>query len=100
MEELKIRPGVILTEICGEHVLVAAKEAREVCPYVSMISESGAFIWRQISRGAKSSDLLPLVLEEYEIEDPEQAKTMMNGFIRQMLESGYLLKEGEKNEEE
>ena len=35
-------------------------------------------------------------LEEYEIDDPAKARAAIQGFLRQMLDAGYLLREGQR----
>ena len=52
MERYETRPGVVLTNICGEYMLLAAKAAREYCPYMTQLNESSAFLWRLLESGA------------------------------------------------
>ncbi len=93
------RPGVVLTSICGEYVLVAAKAVRDHVSRFAQLNESSAFLWRLLESGADEEALEKAVMEEYEIEDPVQARSAIQTFIEQMLQIGYLLKEGENNEE-
>ncbi|MBR5095263.1 MAG: PqqD family protein [Oscillospiraceae bacterium] len=93
MPRYRTRTGVVLTSICGEHLLVAAKGVRDQVPYITQISESAAFLWERLEHGADTDELLSAVLEEYEIEDPAQARAAIEGSIGQMRESGYLLPE-------
>ena len=51
MTVYKGRPGVVLTEIAGEYVLVAAKALKGECPYVMQLNETSAFLWRQLGSG-------------------------------------------------
>ena len=99
MMKYETRPGVVLTSICGEYLLVGTKEAREHCPYFSQISESAAFLWKQLQSGADLESLERAVLQEYEIEDPAQARELIREFVEQMWERGYLLRKGDDNEE-
>ncbi len=95
MERYRTRTGVVLTSICGEYLLVAAKDAREHCPYCSQISESSAFLWRKLVSGAGEEELLRAVCAEYEIDDPAAARQAIEAFLTQMVESGYLLRSEE-----
>ena len=99
MEHYRTRPGVILTSICGEYLLLAAKAAREHCPYMTQLNESSAFLWKQLERGGDLEDLRTAVLEEYELDDPAQAQEAIQDFMDQMMQLGYLLREGEEHEE-
>ncbi len=99
MERYRIRPGVVLTSVCGETFLVAAKAARKFCPYFSQLNESSAFLWRKLSDSMTAEDLTRVVLAEYEVEDPASLKDVINSFLSQMVELGYLLREGNEHEE-
>ena len=65
----RTRTGIVLTSVCGQHVLVAAKEARENCPYVTKINETAAFCWRLLENGSTCSQLADRLMEEYDAED-------------------------------
>ncbi|MBR6007289.1 MAG: PqqD family protein [Clostridia bacterium] len=96
----KTRPGVILTSICGEHILVAAKSVLDLCPFVTEINETSAFLWKALENGADIEQLMDAVQAEYEIDDPDTVRSAINSFIEQMLELNYLvaLEKGAQNE--
>ena len=96
MERYKTRPGVVLTEIAGEYILVAAKALTGTCPYVSHINESSAFLWQCMKDGASEEDLLSAVMEEYETDEPEETREAISDFLEQMKKTGYLLIEEEE----
>lgn len=102
MTEYKIRKGVILSEICGEYVLVAAKELLDICPYVSQINESSAFLWKQLERGKNLSQIVQAVENEYETGDDIDIQSAVESFIQQMLEMNYLIitESGKEDEKE
>ena len=52
MVKYRTRPGVVLTDICGENVLGAASALTDLCPYGSQINESSVFLGRLLERGA------------------------------------------------
>ena len=91
MTRYKTRPGVVLTSICGEHVLVAAAAIRDLCPYVTEINETSAFLWRQLISGADLDGLMAALDAEYDLPDPSAARHAVEDFLRQMLELNYLL---------
>ena len=93
MTSYKTRTGVVLTEIAGEYVLVAAKALLGECPYVTQINESSAFLWKQMESGASLDELVSAVAEEYELEDPAAAGEAIRGFIQQMADMNYLIVE-------
>lgn len=99
MSRYRTRTGVVLTSICGEFVLIAAKAIRDQVGSFAQLSESSAFLWRLFEPGASTSEAEKALMEEYEIEDPAIAGAAVKAFVQQMTENGFLLKEGENNEE-
>ena len=95
MINYKTRPGVVLTEVCGQYLLVSAKEAREYCPYVNQINETSAFIWKTLQHGAGIDTVKQAVMNEYEAEESE-LDGVLEMFIRELYEKGYLIQEGEE----
>lgn len=93
MTRYRTRPGIVLTAICGEYVLVAASAAQQYCPYVTELNETSAFLWRQLSSGADLDGLMIALDEEYELDDPAMARQAVEAFLQQMLELNYLLPE-------
>lgn len=100
MTRYKTRPGVVLTSICGEHVLVAAAALWELCPYVTQLNETSAFLWRQLTYGADLDGLMAALDEEYDLPDPAAARQAVEDFLRQMLELHYLLPEEQGGDHE
>lgn len=96
----KTRPGVVLTPICGEYLLVAARSLLGECPYVTQINETSAFLWQRMIPGATREELLQAVTEEYEVDDTAACEAAIDSFLKQMLETGCLLEEKEGMEHE
>ena len=84
MVRYQTRPGVLLCEVCGEYLLVAARAALNECPYVTQLNDSSAFIWRKMVSGATFEDLEKAVQEEYEIDNIDQAASAIRDFVYQM----------------
>lgn len=97
----KTRPGVVLTPICGEYLLISARSLLGMCPYFTQVNETSAFLWEKLIPGASREELLQAVMQEYEVDDPSAAGAAIDSFLNQMLEANYLLeeKEGTENEE-
>ena len=100
MTVYKTRRGVVLTEICGEYVLIAAKALLDRCPYLTQINESSAFLWKRMMNGATLEELVIAVEDEYEILDVDETKTAIDNIIKNMMEMNYLesMEADEKNE--
>ena len=93
MKRYKTRPGVTLTTVAGQFVLVAAKAAREFCPYTAQINETAAFCWRVLEDGADFETLYARLSEEYEIPDAENCRADLTELLQQLLAAGYLIEE-------
>ena len=94
MKQYKRRPGVVLLTIDGEHLLVATKEAREHCPYVTQINDAAADCWRLMEKSPNPSlpDLIKHFGKDSGDRDPAAFMQMMT-FINKMKKAGYLLEE-------
>ena len=90
MTVYKTRRGIVLTEICGEYVLISAKALRGICPYLTQINESSAFIWKRLADGATLKELVSAVEDEYETRGIDETKAVIEDLIRDMLEMNYL----------
>lgn len=96
MTEYRIRQGIVITEICGEYLLIAAKKARETCPYVNQVNESFAYLCKTLENWCTSEQLKQAILEVYDLSDQKAADTEIKGFLEKMQHYGYLLtREGE-----
>ncbi len=99
MERYKARSGIVLTAVCGEHLLVATKKRTDECPFMTALNDSGAFLWKQLLDGATEEELLAAVAQEYEVEDPASLRKLIQGFLKQMRDMHYLqTQEEEQNE--
>ena len=101
MKTYKARNGLVLTQVCGEHLLVAANALRELCPYVTVLNETSAFLWDRLKQGATLEELEAAVTEEYEVDDPASLRGFIESFLQQMQEMNYLIvdDQGEGHEE-
>ena len=90
MQRYKTKTGIILSEICGEYVLIAAKSLLKECPFVTVINESAAVMWKAMINGAGKTDLKKALKEEYEIEDEELLEQAIQEFVGQMIKLHYL----------
>lgn len=95
----KTRTGIVLTTICGQHVLVSAKEAGENCPYVTKINETAAFCWRLLENGSTCGQLADQLMEEYDAEDVSLVRVDVKKMLDHFLEEGYLVEMEGKDEE-
>jgi len=92
MKVFSRRPGVELLEICGEYLLVATKDARGACPYVTQINASAAAFWKLLDGTMSAGELAACAAQA----SGQEEKTMLLPvllFVGKMSKSGYLLEE-------
>ncbi|MDD3766559.1 MAG: PqqD family protein [Eubacteriales bacterium] len=77
---MKIKDGFILKEIAGESVVVPVGDNIADFSATIILSESGAFLWRALEKGANEEQLLKSILSEYNI-DAQTAKEDIKAFI-------------------
>ena len=81
----KARSGIILTEICGEYLLIADEQARKDGPAIVSINETAAFMWKQLVHGSALKDLLQAASDEYEIDDMNEAEKAIRTQLKEMI---------------
>ena len=79
----------IVREIVGETILVPADETAQDFNGMINLSESGAFIWEHIEEAENFSQLVDMILEEYDV-DRETAAGDASAFIMQLLQNGMI----------
>ncbi len=99
MERYKARPGLVLVTVCGESLLVATKALWNLCPFMTSLNESSAFLWTRLQEGATEEELLAAVAEEYEVEDPAALRKGIRDFLKKMQDIQVLQSQEEQNEE-
>ena len=90
MRNHSLRNGIVLTEICGVYLLIADQEARKHCPYIKEISETGAYIWKQMEQNKSPEEIISDIEEKYDVSDTTDLKTEINTFIQSLKEAGYI----------
>lgn len=89
MKKYKRRPGVVLLRICGEYLLVATKDARDLCPYVTQINNSAATYWDLFDDIYSINDYIGHVAQSLNKEKKEVMLQVLV-FVEKMEKSGYL----------
>ncbi len=84
------RKGILLCEIAGQNVLIAAYHLREEVPYITLLNDTGAFCWKLLETGSEESELCRLIEEEFEIEETDMVSKDVHSLIVQLLEQNYI----------
>ena len=92
MKVYRRRPGVELLTICGEYLLVATKEARESCPYVTQINQLAAEYWQLMEDACTTPELVGRIMKQTSKEMKDVLLPVL-AFTGKMSKAGYLLVE-------
>ena len=86
---MKIKDGFILREVAGSSIVVAVGDAVKEFNGVINLNETGAFLWKQIEKGADESALISALLDEYDV-DKETAEKDVKIFIEKLQQAKLL----------
>ena len=86
---MEIKKQVILRSVAGEHMLIPVGETVFEYNGIFMLTESGKFLWENISNGAEETDLINLLMQEYGI-DSDTATADVKEFIEMLRTFGIV----------
>ena len=86
---MKIKDGFILRQVADTYVVVAVGQAVKSFNGIINLNETGAFLWRELEKGADEQSLLKALLGEYEVQE-DIAKRDVQTFISKLTEAGLL----------
>lgn len=86
---MKIKKGFLLREVDGTAIVVAVGAAAREFNGMITLNSVGAFLWREIDKGATEESLVEALLSEYEVEKDVAAKDVA-AFVDKMRKAGIL----------
>ncbi len=89
---MKLNPELIHRNIIGEDIFIPIGQTALERNGVFVMSPVGARIWELLGEGKDTAELVPLLLEEYEVE-PEVLKADVGEFLTELSRLGLLLEE-------
>ncbi len=89
---MKLNPELIHRNIIGEDIFIPIGQTALEKNGVFVMSPVGARIWELLGEGKDTDELVPLLLEEYEVE-PEILKADVDEFLAELSRLGLLLEE-------
>ena len=90
---IKVRPGIVLTKICGEYILVAAHEARQFCPYTKILNDTGALIWECLTDNQSIPEIAEELKQSFDIPADINIEKIISDYLEILHANGYLLYE-------
>lgn len=86
---MKIKEGFILRKVADSNVVVAVGARAKEFNGIINLSESSAFIWKILEKGAEKEDLVEALLNEYKA-DREVVENDVERFINKIKEAGLV----------
>ena len=88
---IKVRPGIVLTKVCDENILVACYEARQYCPYTTILNDTGAVIWEGISDNQTIAEIIEKLEEAFDIPSGTDVEGTVHECLDMLHSHGYFL---------
>lgn len=89
---MKLNSELIHRNIIGEDIFIPIGQTALEKNGVFVMSPVGARIWELLSQGEDTNQLVPLLLEEYEVE-PEVLEADVAEFLSELSRLGLLLED-------
>lgn len=80
---MKTNSEYILREIAGETVLIPTGSASQKLNGMIRLTETAAFIWKQVETARDLSEIIQRIQEEFEV-DEETARRDVRGFLYEL----------------
>ena len=86
---MKVKEGFVLRSVAGSNVVVPVGAASVDFNGMITLNDSGAFLWRELEKGADVDSLTAALLREDEV-DEETARKCATDFTEKLLDAGCL----------
>ena len=82
---MKIKDNFILKKVAGSYVVVPVRTRAVDFSGIIKLSESGAYLWRILEKGADRDELVSYLLDEYDV-DEATAGADVDRFVAKLRE--------------
>lgn len=86
---MKIKSSFVLKKIAGSYVVVPVRKRAMDFSGVIKLTETGAFIWKLLEKGADREEIIAKMLQEYAVDEPT-ATADVDRFINKLREADLL----------
>ena len=86
---MKIKNNFVLKKIAGSYVVVPVRTRAVDFSGIIKLSESGAFLWKLLEKGADREELVEKMLEEYAV-DEATAAADIDRFVAKLREADLI----------
>lgn len=84
-----IHPGVVLTEVCDEFLLIATAEALGNVPYAVGLNRTQAYFFSLLEEGLSAEEITARAAEAYHI-TTDQVAPVLQKFLDTLVNKHYL----------
>lgn len=86
---MKVKENFVLKKIAGSYMVVPVRTRAVDFSGIIKLSESGAFLWKILEKGAEREKLIACMLDEYAV-DEATAAADIDRFIAKLREADLL----------
>ncbi|WP_405341942.1 PqqD family protein [Ruminococcus sp.] len=86
---MKIKNNFVLKKIAGSYVVVPVRTRAVDFSGIIKLTESGAFLWKLLEKGADREELIKKMLEEYVV-DEATAAADIDRFVAKLREADLI----------
>lgn len=86
---MKIKKGFMLRTVADKNIVVPIGQASVDFNGLITLNDTGAFLWKLLSKGASYDELLDQLLKEYEVSQDE-AKDGIDAFLNTARDAGVI----------
>ena len=92
------RPGIVLTKICDQNVLIPSRIAHEHCKSIRTLPLVWAITWEFLEKGVEEDNILKLhrILTK---KTEEEIRESLDQFYEAVSSQGYLIKSENERED-
>ena len=92
------RPGIVLTKICDQNVLIPSRIAHEHCKSIRTLPLVWAITWEYLERGVQEEQIFKLhrIMSK---KSEEEIRQSLDRFYEAFYSQGYLIKNENERED-
>jgi len=85
----QLKPGIVCTDLCGNYLLIAAKEAAGSLPYIQEINDQAYYCCKMMEKAVSLEEMETEITAYYGISSKEAGQGL-RVFLTQLETAGYI----------
>ena len=91
----KIKPGITMIQVCGQHMLVASRSLWKEHPRVRPVPKSWAVCWALMENGKTDEEVMSDFMKLFK-KTEEEITSRFGKIFQKMFEEGYLIDDSDE----